>query len=51
MLLRSVRVRSIVLKDSALLLAALLSAGCLVASLHPVYDDDSIVFDEALLGR
>jgi hypothetical protein len=29
---------------------AVLSAGCLVGSLHPVYDDASIVFDEALVG-
>jgi hypothetical protein len=26
------------------------SAGCFVSSLHPVYDDASIVFDESLLG-
>jgi hypothetical protein len=26
------------------------AAGCLVASLHPVYEDDSIVFDETLVG-
>jgi hypothetical protein len=29
---------------------ALCFAGCLVSSLHPIYDDDSIVFDEALVG-
>lgn len=29
---------------------AVLSAGCLVGSLHPAYDDDSIVFDEGLVG-
>jgi hypothetical protein len=29
----------------------LLSAGCFVSSLHPVYEDDAIVFDEALLGE
>ena len=28
----------------------LVSSGCLVSSLHPVYDADSIVFDEALIG-
>lgn len=28
----------------------LVSTGCLVSSLHPAYDDGSIVFDEALLG-
>jgi hypothetical protein len=31
-------------------LLAMLSAGCLVSSLHPVYEDSAIVFDEALLG-
>jgi hypothetical protein len=30
--------------------AAVVAAGCLVSSLHPVYDDDSIVFDETLVG-
>ena len=34
----------------AVLVGALVSAGCLVASLHPVYDDESILFDEALVG-
>jgi hypothetical protein len=36
---------------SALLLAAVLSSGCLVLSLQPAYDDSSIQFDEALLGQ
>jgi hypothetical protein len=31
-------------------LSAMLSAGCLVSSLHPVYEDAAIVFDEGLLG-
>ena len=31
-------------------LAALLSSGCLVSSLHPVYEADAIGFDEMLLG-
>jgi hypothetical protein len=31
-------------------LAAVLSAGCLVSALHPVYADESIVFDETLVG-
>jgi hypothetical protein len=31
-------------------LCLLASSGCLVSSLHPVYEDDSIVFDEMLLG-
>lgn len=35
----------------AVALAVALSSGCIVASLHPVYDDKSIVFEEALLGR
>jgi hypothetical protein len=38
--------RSVVL----LCLAGLGASGCLVASLHPIYDDESIVFDEALVG-
>lgn len=36
---------------SGLLLAALVSSGCLVLSLQPAYDDASIAFDEALLGQ
>lgn len=39
-------VRSVV----ALCLGGLGASGCLVASLHPIYDDESIVFDEALVG-
>lgn len=35
---------------AALLPLAVLSSSCLVGSLHPVYDEDSIVFDEGLLG-
>jgi hypothetical protein len=31
-------------------LAALLSSGCLVGSLQPLYDDESILFDETLVG-
>ena len=27
-----------------------MSSGCLVGSLHPIYDDKSIQFDEALIG-
>jgi hypothetical protein len=30
--------------------AAILSSGCLVVSLQPVYDEQSITFDEGLLG-
>jgi hypothetical protein len=33
-----------------MLLAVVCSSGCLVGSLHPVYDDESIVFDSALAG-
>jgi hypothetical protein len=32
------------------LVCGCLSSGCLVAALHPVYDDDAIVFEEALIG-
>jgi hypothetical protein len=35
----------------ALTVVALLSSGCLVLSLQPVYDDRSIAWDEALLGE
>jgi hypothetical protein len=33
------------------LLAALGSSACLVVSLQPMYDDSSVVFEEALIGR
>jgi hypothetical protein len=36
---------------SVLLLAAIFSSGCLVVSLQPAYDDESVAFEEALLGR
>jgi hypothetical protein len=32
-------------------LGLLFASGCLVSSLHPLYEDDSIVFDDALLGE
>jgi len=32
-------------------LSLLSSSACLVSSLHPVYQDDAIVFDDALLGE
>lgn len=35
---------------AGLLASALLSSGCLVVGLHPFYEEDSIDFDEALLG-
>jgi len=35
----------------AVIVAAALSSGCLVVSLQPAYDDASITFDDALLGR
>jgi hypothetical protein len=36
----------------ALLIAvALTASGCLVSSMQPIYDGETIVFDEALLGR
>jgi hypothetical protein len=34
-----------------LLMAALVSPGCFVSTLQPVYVDETIVFDESLLGR
>jgi len=38
-------------KTLFLLLLAALSSGCLVVALQPAYDDDSIVFDERLVGQ
>jgi len=35
----------------ALLAGALTSSGCLVVTLQPAYDDQSLVFDETLLGQ
>jgi hypothetical protein len=35
---------------AAVIVAALLSSGCLVLSLQPAYDDASVVFDPALVG-
>jgi hypothetical protein len=35
----------------ALVTVSLASSGCLVVSLQPAYDDQSVVFDEALLGQ
>ena len=35
----------------SLLLSALLSSGCLVGSLQPFYEADTLEFDEALLGE
>jgi hypothetical protein len=32
-------------------LLAIVSSGCLVVTLQPAYDDQSLIFDEALLGR
>jgi hypothetical protein len=34
----------------SLIVVAMLSSACLVSSLQPIYDDESIVFDEALVG-
>ena len=39
------------LRAVAAVAAAVLSSGCLVLSLQPAYDDKSIAFDEALLGK
>jgi hypothetical protein len=38
-------------KAVAVATAALLSTGCIVVSLQPVYTDDAIVFDEGLIGQ
>ena len=35
----------------AVLMAAMGSSGCLVLSLQPAYDNESVVFDEALVGH
>jgi hypothetical protein len=35
---------------AAVLVSAFASTGCLVVSLHPIYDEPSIEFDEKLLG-
>ena len=39
------------MRRAALVLAAVLSSGCLVVSLQPAYDDKTVAFDEALLGK
>ncbi len=39
------------LRVAALACAALLSAGCLVTTLQPAFDEQSIVFEPALVGR
>jgi len=45
-------VRSIALSAlSALSLASMLSAGCLILALQPAYDAESVAFDEALVGE
>lgn len=36
---------------ASLVLAVLLSQGCLVLSLQPAYDDKSVAWDEGLVGR
>ncbi|HYM23548.1 MAG TPA: hypothetical protein VEU08_10075 [Vicinamibacterales bacterium] len=38
------------MRRAAIVLAAVLSSGCLVLSLQPAYDDQSVAFDESLLG-
>src|SRR5439155_15260358 len=35
----------------ATLIVAMLSSGCLVIALQPAYDDESIVFEERLVGQ
>jgi hypothetical protein len=39
------------MKAAVVALVACASSACLVTSLQPVYQDDSIVFEEALLGQ
>src|SRR5262249_55752750 len=39
------------MRRAAIVLAAVVSSGCLVVSLQPVYDDKSITFEEPLLGK
>ena len=39
-----------VLRAALCAMMAMVSSGCLVLSLQPAYDSDSVVFDEALLG-
>ncbi len=39
------------MRCSVLLAVTALSSGCLVVSLQPAYDDKSIAFDEALIGK
>jgi hypothetical protein len=43
--------RSVQRSLCAVLAAVCLSTGCLVVSLQPVYDEQSVTFDEALLGQ
>jgi hypothetical protein len=38
------------LKRGVTFALALLATGCLVGALHPAYDDEAIVFDDALIG-
>ena len=39
------------IRCGVVLAAAILSSGCLVVALQPAYDDTSIVFDDALVGK
>jgi hypothetical protein len=43
--------RSVQRRVCAVLAAACLSTGCLVVSLQPAYDDQSVTFNETLLGH
>ena len=40
-----------VLKILTILAAALLAQGCLVVSIHPLYTENDVVFDESLIGQ
>jgi len=47
----SLRRRGMLARSAAAAAAAILSCGCLVVSLQPAYDDQSIAFEDALVGR
>jgi hypothetical protein len=42
---------SVVLRGLTAIMLAVAASGCLVSSLHPVYDEHSLLFDEVLVGR
>lgn len=48
---RSERLSLLGLRMCVVLVAAGLSQGCLVVSLHPAYDDETIAWEEGLIGQ